>query len=233
MLNTSQKAFPVNAAISKQKVLHGLKQVTQAWGVLIPVKWEQSTSSSFLSQTWGGLYFPASALGVPDGMCQCLSGFFFFFQAWKTWGFGPSVGYIFVSWLITATLHTQTRRKEHICLQECGSGNNPEEPVLTAVTGEQTAEGFWQKMRSNQLQGKQALWCHSGATWLPSTALKRWFPKRAKQTLSPGFPWSKWPAWILGMAEKLQCCWSFPVWGRSRFGITCFLRNGLHFSACL
>lgn len=76
MLNTSQKAFPVNAAISKQKVLRGLKQVTQAWGLLIPVKWEQSTNSSFLSQTWGGLYFPASALGVPDGMCQYLGVFF-------------------------------------------------------------------------------------------------------------------------------------------------------------
>lgn len=55
MLNTSQKVFPVNAAISKQKVLHGLKQVAQAQRILIPVKWEQSTDSSFSSQTWDGL----------------------------------------------------------------------------------------------------------------------------------------------------------------------------------
>lgn len=70
----------MNAAISKQKVLHGLNQVTQAQGILIPVKWEQNINSSFLSQTRDGLYFPASPLGLPDGMCQnlsvvCFSGF--------------------------------------------------------------------------------------------------------------------------------------------------------------
>lgn len=82
LLNISQKVFPVNAAISKWKLLHGLNQVTQAQGILIPVKWEQSTNF-FLSQTWEDLYFPASPLGLPDGMCQNLNVDFLFFFSFR------------------------------------------------------------------------------------------------------------------------------------------------------
>lgn len=77
--------------------------------------------------------------------------------------------------------------------------------MLTAVSGEQTAEGIWQKMRSNQ--DKEGLWCHLGTASLLSSVLKRFvISKRAKQTLSHNFPGRKRPAWILGVAEKLQCC---------------------------
>lgn len=59
--------------------------------------------------------------------------------------------------------------------------------MLTAVTGEQTAGGVWQKLGSNKLQDKQALWYYPRVTRLPSIALKRSFPKEQSRSFPPLF----------------------------------------------
>lgn len=72
--------------------------------LIIPIKWEQSTKSSFWSWVWGGLHFPVFAFGLPDGMHQNLN---VFLSGLENITVGTSVCQVFVSWLIMATLHRQ------------------------------------------------------------------------------------------------------------------------------
>lgn len=86
-----------------------------------------------------------------------------------------------------ATLHTELWEMSTFISRNVAQGTPQKNLCSQQSLGGQTAEGVWQKMRSNQLQDKQDLWYHSGATRLPATALKRWFPKGQSKPFPPVF----------------------------------------------